>query len=144
MAQYRPYLEALENAPPQGFAPIGWLYTSIMENMLRDGLVWYAPHGAYRLSVEGARVLAQLRAEPDPQRPLGVLEMRQLSQAIRYRLLGIANELQTLEEHPRYDEDHKLERFPQITRAGFAKLDTLVDALEREFSAGIGSSGTVE
>lgn len=56
-----PYLQALEGAEVRGFAPIGWLYTSVMIGLVEKGFARADGNNHFRLSALGRAELEKHR-----------------------------------------------------------------------------------
>lgn len=56
------YLQALEGSGQNGFAPIGWLYAGLMEDLAGRGLARWMGSG-YVLTAFGKEELERLRAQ---------------------------------------------------------------------------------
>lgn len=48
-----PYLQSLQGAGDRGFAPVGWLYLSVMRGLCLKGFAYSDGHNCFRLSGDG-------------------------------------------------------------------------------------------
>lgn len=60
-------------------------------------------------------------------------ELLERAERIRSLLFGVTDALNALGSWPRFDEDYKVERYPELNAENFDRIEGLSEALRLEF-----------